>query len=143
MASEIAREKILGNFKPSRSERLKAKRNRDPRADRDGNSETHLAAIRKLPCCIPTCNVVGCDVHHLKMTGTQDRGMALRAPDRFGVPMCRDHHEQVERIGSKNEASWFEKRGIDSIDLAGALWAASSDAAAMTKIVLAHKGVSK
>lgn len=142
MASEIFRERQLANFKPSRSERLKAKRNRDPRADREGNSEAHLAAIRKLPCCIPGCNKVGCDPHHLK-AGTGERGMALRSSDRFTVPLCRPHHDEVERISSRGEPAWFAKHGIDPINLAGALWAASPDAAAMTKIVLAHKGVTK
>lgn len=138
MASEIFRERQLGNFKPSRSERLKAKRVRDPRADREGNSEAHLAAIRKLPCCIPKCNKVGCDCHHLK-AGTNERGMGLRSSDRWAVPLCRRHHEEVERVGSRNETIWFG--GLNPIDLAHALWKASPDAAAMTKIVLAHKGV--
>ena len=33
MASEVRREPVLGNFRPSKSQREKAKRARDPRAD--------------------------------------------------------------------------------------------------------------
>lgn len=127
----------IGNFKPSITERLKEKRNRDPRADREGNCEKHLSAIRKLPCCVPGCNVVGCDPHHLKSAG--ERGMGLRAPDRWAVPLCRAHHEEVERIGSRNENRWFLDRGIYCLDLAKALWGVRGDAGAMTRIVLANK----
>lgn len=139
MASEIERERILGNFKPSRSARLREKRNRDPRAKREGNSAKHLAAIRKLPCCVPGCTTVGCDPHHLKSGSAADeRGMQLRATDRYAVPLCRHHHDEVERIGSRNERRWFG--ALDAIELAGALWSATPNAAQMTKIVLAHKG---
>lgn len=137
MASEIYRPHILGNFRPSRAARIKAK-SRDPRADREGDCEKHRAAIRKLPCCVPGCNVVGCDPHHLKQTG--ERGMGMRSPDRWAVPLCRAHHDTIEGIGSKNELRWFADRGIDAIELAGALWSARCDAPSMTKIVLAHKG---
>lgn len=136
MASEIYREKFYGNFKPPKSARLKAKRLHDPRADREGNSHTHLAAIRKLPCCIPDCNKVGCDPHHLK-AGTNERGIGLRSSDRWTVPLCRRHHDEVERVGSRNETKWFGV--LNPIDLAYALWKASPDAAAMTRIVLAQK----
>ena len=130
-------EKKLGNFKPTVTQRRKAKDTHDPRADREGDDEKHRAAIRKLPCCVPACPVVGGDVHHLKSAG--ERGMGLRAPDRWGVPMCRQHHEEIERAGSRNEIRWFNKRGIAVLDLAKALWGVRGDAGAMTRIVLAHR----
>lgn len=133
------RDKVFGNFRPTVTARKKAKAAHDPRAERQGNNEKHLAAIRKCPCCVPGCNVVGVDVHHLKSAG--ERGMGLRAPDRWGVPLCRSHHEEVERIGSRNEARWFIDRGIYCLDLAKALWGVRGDAGAMTKIVLANKGI--
>lgn len=131
-------EKIIGNFKRPRSERL-AEKTKDKRADRDGNSEKHLEAVRKLPCCIPGCSKhPGGEVHHLKATGL--RGMGLRSPDRYGLPMCHEHHiNGVERAGSKNELRWFKARGIEALDLAAALWIASPDVARMTKIVIEHK----
>lgn len=55
------------------------------------------------------------------------------------VPICRSHHEDVERQGSRGETAWFENHGLDAIDLAGALWNASPDAAVMAKIVKAHR----
>ena len=130
--------KVLGNFKRTRAARL-AEKTKDKREDRDGNSEKHLEIIRKLPCCIPGCSKLpGGQAHHLKATGL--RGMALRSPDKFAVPMCPEHHlNGVERAGSRNELAWFSKHGIEALELAAALWAASPDTARMMKIVIEHK----
>jgi hypothetical protein len=52
-------EKVYGNFKPKRSERIKAKKSpADKRKKLPGNSEKHLQALRLLPCCIPGCTVL-------------------------------------------------------------------------------------
>lgn len=144
MASELPRQILLANFRPSKSERSKAKRTKpDPREDREGNDEKHLKAIRLCPCCVPGCNVVGVDPHHLKcIPGT--RGVALRAPDQYAVPLCRTHHDEIEKIGSRNERSWFARIGIDPENLADALWRSPrGNGAAYTRIVLAHKQGSK
>lgn len=139
MASEVYREPVIGNWKPKRSERIKAKKSpADKRKNLPGNSEKHLAALRLCPCAMPGCNKVGkSDPHHIKSSGL--RGMALKSPDRFAIPLCRSCHEDVERIGSKNELAFFEKRGLEALALADALWMVSPDKAAMCRVVLAHK----
>lgn len=135
MASEVERPHILGNFRPSPTERLKAKRARDPRAEREGNSEAHLAALLKCPC-VATLRVPAAEVHHLK-AGTGERGMGIRSSDKWGVPLSRIPHEDVERAGSRNELAVFRQWGIEApLDLAAALWAASPDVARMTNIIL-------
>jgi hypothetical protein len=132
------REKVLGNFKPSTTERQKAKAV-DTRGDRDGNDDKHLAALRKCPCII-TLKVPAGEVHHLKQ-GTGERGMGMRSSDRWGVPMSRVPHEELERQGSRNETRWLKDHGIVApLDLAAALWNASPNVAVMTKIILAHRG---
>lgn len=140
MASEIKKDRVLGNFKPPKSTRIRA-RMRAPaekRAARPGNSEAHLEALRKCPCIVTLKTPAG-EVHHLKQ-GTGERGAGMRSSDRWGVPLSRTPHEQVERVGSRNEEKWFREHGIESvIDLAAALWAASPDVAKMTKIILAHR----
>ena len=138
MSTEIRRDKVIGNFKRPRAERL-AEKMRDDHDDRDGNSRAHLDCIRKLPCCIPGCaKMPGGQAHHLKSTGL--RGMGMRSPDQFTVSMCEDHHlNGVESAGSKNELSWFSKRGIEALELAAALWAATGDVPKMTRIVIEHK----
>lgn len=127
---------VTPRFRPSRSERLK----KEPKRKREGNDGAYLAKLRGLRCCIcgnPPPNTV----HHLKATG--QRGIGMRSPDKFGVPMCflqgENCHEQIERVGSKNELAWFKRRGIDAIDLAGALWANRDSLERMRAVLEAHR----
>ena len=145
MATEVRKEPAIGIFKPSPTERAKAKSQRSSRkrAAREGNDEKHLAALRKCPCVI-TLKVPAGEVHHLK-SGTGERGVGMRSSDRWGVPLSRVPHDEVERIGSRNETAWFQRHGIDApLDLASALYSASPDVARMTKIIIeAHRKCSK
>lgn len=137
-------EKVLGNFKPTKAQRIKEKTAKPARkrAARPGNSEEHLAAIRKLPCCVTLRTPAG-DPHHLK-NGTGERGAGMKSSDRWAVPLCRAAHEDLERVGARNEPRWFKDHGIENpLDLAAALWAASPNIEAMTKIVLAHRGLNR
>jgi hypothetical protein len=146
-------EKVFGNFKPKRTERLKEK-NRDKHDDRDGNDSNHLAALRKCPCIV-TLRVPAGEVHHLKSLGAgKERGVGRRASDRWGVPLSRSPHNAVEAVGSRNELRWFAENGVeDPHDLAAALWAVrpSNGSAkaikaateAMTKIIIAHHASKK
>jgi hypothetical protein len=134
------RDKILGNFLPTRTTRQKAKASKssEKRAERPGNSEEHLAALRKCPCVV-TLRVPAGEVHHLKATG--ERGAGMRSSDKWGVPLSHVPHMELEREGSRNERRWFEKQGIAApLDLAAALWKASPDVPTMTKIILAYRG---
>lgn len=138
MASEIYREPVLANFKPPRSERRH--KNSKWRENREGQSDAHRLLIKQLPCCV--CGKGDCDPHHLKITA--ERGAGLRATDRWLVPLCRAHHDDVERVGSRNENRWFVTHGIASvIDLAAALWAASPDLERMKLIIEAHRETEK
>lgn len=137
MATEIPREKVIGNFKPSVAKRLAEKRRND-REDREGNDNEHLAALRKCPC-VATLRVPAGEVHHLKF-GTGERGMGRRSSDRWGIPLSRIPHNEIERVGSRNEHTKMKEWGIaDPLELAAALWAASPNVPMMTKIILAHK----
>lgn len=135
MASEIYRVPVLANFKPPRSERRH--KNSRWREERPGMSEAHLECVRQLPCCI--CGKVGRgDPHHLRIAS--ERGMAVKAPDRWSVPMCRIHHDEAHLVGTKVENRWFAERGIASvIDLAAALWNATGDLERMKLIIEAHR----
>ena len=131
---EIRRERVLGNFRKRGAK--KPHKNSQTYKDRPGMSEAHLALIRKLPCCI-SGKMPGGEAHHLK-SGTGERGMGLRSTDRWAVPMAHDPHMEVERIGSRNELTWFQAHGIDPVVLAQDLWAATGDLPKMTRIVIAH-----
>lgn len=134
-------QRMAGNFKPKKADKIKAKMTpADKRKELPGNSEKHLAAIRTLPCVIPGCQVVGCDPHHLKSgPASAERGMGKKATDRWTVSLCRRHHDEVERLSSRSELKWFEKYGIETLELAAALWMVSPDKGAMFRIVIAHK----
>lgn len=142
MASEIRRERVLANFRPTVTERAKAKSTRKSAAEkREGNSERHLELLRLLPCCITGQTPAG-EVHHLKGGAARlERGMGQRATDQWGVPLSRIPHDALERIGSRLEHAFFRERGIaDPYELAAALWQATGDLDRMRKIVQAHMG---
>lgn len=48
MASQIERERVFGNFKPSKGHRVRERRTKKSAADRrEGMSENHLAFVRR------------------------------------------------------------------------------------------------
>lgn len=146
MASQIEHERVFANFKPSRGVRERAKRTKKSAAERrPGMSASHLDCIRQLPCCSCLINKRsnGCrnEAHHLK-TGTNERGAGMRSTDKWAVPLCRVHHEEVERSGSKNEQTLFATWGIaDTLQLASDLWKSTGDVPKMVRIVYAHKTI--
>lgn len=147
MAQQISRPHVYGNFKPTRSEREKVKRAapKKRRASRPGNSDAHKAAICKLPCLIPGCTIVGCDPHHLKHgPAKRERSAGRKATDRWLIPLCHNHHfygVEIDGRTARTEPKWFRDHGIsEPVEIATALWAVSPNAAAMTRIVLKHKG---
>jgi hypothetical protein len=140
MASEIQRERILGNFKPHPKER--GHKQSDAAQRRSGMSDEHLKNIRQLPCCV-TGRAGPNDPHHLKQTGAKERGMGITSTDRWAIPISRLAHDEMERAGSRNELKWFSDRGVDALVLAIALWNARGDLEKMRKIVLEHKKAGK
>lgn len=97
---------------------------------RPGMSPSHLDRVRGLPCCV--CErPPRSEVHHLKDVMPKERGIGLRSTDQWSLPVCSfatggGCHDDIERLGSKNELAWFEARGIDARELARALWRCSS-----------------
>jgi hypothetical protein len=67
--------------------------------------------------------------------------MGQKATDRWAVPLCRRHHDEVERLSSRAELAWFEKHGVEPLELAAALWMVSPDKASMARIILVHKQI--
>jgi hypothetical protein len=112
-------------------------RKKDARLNsRPGDDPEHVKNIMKLPCCV-TGSMVNVDPHHLKMY--TDRGTAKRAEDRYCVPLSHDlHFFDLELKGSKNEESWFAKKGINPWELANALWGARNDFKKMQQIMAEH-----
>lgn len=129
----------LANFRPSIAERAKKPAVQPWRQRRAGMSPEHLSLIRRLPCTC--CEHRPSQAHHLKSdAAASERGVYLKATDRWAVPMCAlIHHPEIERHGSRKEREWFARFGIDPHELANALWAASGDLARMGRVIIAHK----
>jgi hypothetical protein len=53
-----------------------------------------------------------------------ERGVGMKATDRWAVPLTPAEHYNVHRIGSQLEAKWFAMRGIYCYALAFSLWQA-------------------
>jgi hypothetical protein len=85
----------------------------EPRRIRDRD---HIRYVIKQPCLV--CGRRPSDPHHLRFA--QRRGLGRKVSDEFTVPLCRGHHREVHRCG--DEASWWNKAGIDPTVTARALW---------------------
>lgn len=134
--SQVPREKVYGNFRQPRWRVFTA--HRDWRKEREGMSDRHLALIRQLSCTLCPSPIV--DVHHLKsLAAAKERGIGLKATDQWSVPLCRLHHSDVERIGSRKEPAWFAEYGIDPHELAYCLWRATGHLGRMRRVLLAHQ----
>jgi hypothetical protein len=111
------------------------KKRKEKSADkRAGMDPKHIENVNKLPSCIS--GLKPCDAHHLRIHN--ERGVGLRATDRWCVPLTRQEHMEVHRVGSKKEEEWFLARGIACYELANALWNAKGDLDAMRLIVMTH-----
>ncbi len=136
MAYQVPTEQIIGNFK-DKNKKVQKKKNREVKP-REGNDSKHLANIRLLPCAVCGAYAPN-EAHHLK-EGTGERGMNQRSTDKWAIPLCHDDHiNGVEKVASTKEIQWFEERGIQSLELARALWANRHDLKAMLSVLNTHK----
>ena len=63
----------------------------------------------------------GCEAHHLRVKG--ERGVGMRATDKWALPLTPDEHREIHHSGSRKEKEWFAARGVDCYELSRALWA--------------------
>jgi hypothetical protein len=76
----------------------------------------HVRFVAQQTCLV--CGRQPCDAHHLRFV--QNRAFGRKASDEFTVPLCRGHHREVHRHG--DEATWWQKLGLDPTGAARALW---------------------
>jgi hypothetical protein len=109
----------------SRGSRTPARRARKPAIDKAAlalseprrvRDREHVRAVAQRPCLI--CGRRPSDPHHLRYA--QSRALGRKVSDEFTVPLCRGHHRELHRFG--DEASWWERHGIDATVTARALW---------------------
>jgi ERF superfamily len=82
-------------------------------------NKAHLAFVATQPCLV--CQRSPCDAHHLKFA--QPRALGRKVSDEFTVPLCRDHHRDLHRVG--NEIAWWANLQIVPIEVARGLWEAT------------------
>jgi DNA recombination protein Rad52 len=85
----------------------------EPKRLRD---KAHLKFVASQPCLI--CGRTPSDPHHLRFA--QRRAIGLKVSDEYTVPLCRGHHRELHQAG--NEQAWWEKRKVNALHTARALW---------------------
>ena len=79
--------------------------------------KAHLKFVGSQPCLI--CARSPADAHHLKFT--QPRAMGRKVSHEFTVPLCRTHRRDMHNFG--DEVAWSERRAINPVAPARAVWA--------------------
>lgn len=88
---------------------------------REGMSKEHLSFIRLLPCAV--CRIYGeVEAHHLVLR--EFRGVGMKAPDMFAIPLCASCHRRLHTRGGKVHTEILRAEGVDDVRLAYELWAA-------------------
>jgi ERF superfamily protein len=85
----------------------------EPRRIRDRD---HVRFVAAQPCLV--CGRLPSDPHHLRFA--QSRALSRKVSDEFAVPLCRGHHRELHRCG--DEAAWWNRFGVDALEVARRLW---------------------
>jgi hypothetical protein len=113
---------------PARIPRTVPQGKREPR---EGDSAKHLKWLRTLECAV--CGNCFVEVHHLKKSiDNQPKGMGRKREDRWGLPLCREHHSHVE---AGDDEARLLTLCIDGRALANALWRVSGDTDAAHRLL--------
>jgi hypothetical protein len=76
----------------------------------------HRRFVSSQPCIV--CDSSPTDAHHLRFA--QPRALGMKVSDEFTVPICRDHHRELHRVG--DERVWWHNLNIDPLPIASYLW---------------------
>lgn len=110
---------------------------RDPRQQ----DETHLAFVRKQPCCVcgSRREIEAAHIRYAcNAVGKRPTGMGEKPHDRWTVSLCAYHHRTgIDSQHNNNEREWWIMRGLNPFTIAAELWKASGgeDRAATPKPV--------
>lgn len=101
---------------------------RKPRRPKPGDEPAYKAFVKSMPCVVGGLRCGPADPHHMiDGRGEARKGMAQTAGDRFLLPLCRAHHEDLHAVDRGFCAGWSKekKRAFQEAecDRMRALWA--------------------
>jgi len=82
----------------------------------------HRKFVRSHQCCVPGCPALQVDFHHIRNAAIA--GVGLKSHDRYGVPLCRNHHDEHHNCGVH---TFEDRHGIDLYAIAAELVRVSPD----------------
>lgn len=141
---QVPQPHVYGNFRcdlSARAERARTKRAKQ-RAERVGNDLHHLVRVRQLWCTLGHERGLKIDCHHLQGGPARKfRGLGLKSPDAWVVPLEHFRHMELHALGSRHELDYFmENGGIDPYVLAAALFAITNmGVLTMGRVLTAHQ----
>ena len=100
-----------------------------------GRDPAYLANVRQCACLHCGQDPAGEAAHLRAQSGAHGKrsGMAQKPPDKWALPLCREHHELQHKIGERQ--FWFDL-GIDPFLTCERLWAQRGDLVAMRAVVV-------
>lgn len=123
----------------------KAAKAASKRASREGNSLAHLTMVRQLWCSLGHRDDrrEALHAHHLQSGPCRNlRGLGMRSPDFWTVPLVWWRHEELHALGSRHEHEYFADHShgrLDPYALAIALKSISPDLQLAARILDAHQ----
>lgn len=84
-------------------------------------SSEFLALVRQCPCAVDRAYTGDVQSHHLMLK--QFRGVGMKAPDRYSIPLSLERHNELHRYGSRRHEAVMCEWGVDGEALAAQLWA--------------------
>lgn len=136
---------VIGNFRKTPTELRKSKKpSRQLR--REGNDPKHLAFVRKLYCALCGSRV-NIQAHHLKQDTGGERGIGMKATDRWVIPLCSAPgrrldrcHRMIEDVASVHEVATCARHGLPAPGrLALDLWANTGNLKHGARAILHHR----
>ena len=82
----------------------------------------HRAWVRSHHCAVPGCEALEIEFAHIRSAATA--GTGLKPHDRYGVPLCHNHHAEQHQVG---KGTFEDRHGIDLDAIAAELVRTSPD----------------
>lgn len=82
----------------------------------------HRKFVRSHHCVVPGCEAT--DIHFAHIRSAANSGTGLKPHDRFGVPLCFNHHQEQHQVG---QGTFEDRHGLDLLAIAAELVRRSPD----------------